>query len=268
MHNNVALYNKYIHEYTDYKLYPAEQIIFGKFEDKWSNFNMLDIGIGTGRTTYHFAPLAKHYTGIDYAEIMLKQCQKIIPANSNATLAHCDARDLSRFYDQSFDFVMFSLNGIDSVDHCDRTKILAEVKKVLSKNGYFFFSTHSLRAFRNFQPRPKFKWYSPARYLYQLVRNIKFNRRMRSLYNDCYMEDIKQHEWKILKTGDHDFKMDIYHIDPVAQIQQLDIAGFQVESIYGLYGRIENAQTTQANTLYYLCKLNSKITSPGAKRSF
>jgi ubiquinone/menaquinone biosynthesis C-methylase UbiE len=255
MQNNVDLYNDYIHEYNDYNLYPAEQIIFGKFQEKWSNYTMLDIGIGTGRTTHHFAPITKHYTGIDYAEVMLNQCQKVLPANINATLAHVDARDLSRFYETPFDFVMFSLNGIDSVNHEDRLQILGEVKKVLAKDGYFFFSTHSLRAFKNFKLRPKFKWYSPAKSLYHLLKNMKFNRRMHSLYSDSHIKDIARLSWTILKTGDHDFKMDIYHIDPVAQIHQLKDAGFQVESIYGLYGGIENAETTQTNTLYYLRKL-------------
>jgi ubiquinone/menaquinone biosynthesis C-methylase UbiE len=255
MDNTAALYNKLIHEYKDYKLYPSEHIIFGKFDGKWPNIKMLDIGVGTGRTTFTFAPITKHYTGIDYAEAMLQQCQKILPANINTTLAHCDARDLSRFYNQKFDFVMFSLNGIDSVNHSDRLKILAEVKKVLSKDGFFFFSTHSLRAFSNFRSRPKFKWYSPVKSLYHLLRNIMFNRRMKSFYKDSDVQEIQQCDWKILKTGDHDFKIDVYHIDPVVQIQHLDEIGFQVESIYGLYGGIENPETTQVNTLNYLCKL-------------
>ena len=255
MKNNVALYNEYIHEYNDCHLYPAEHIIIGKFQDKWSNFKMLDIGIGTGRTTHSFALLTKHYTGIDYAEIMLKHCQKMIPPANNIELIHCDARDLSRFYTQSFDFVIFSLNGIDSVDHSDRIKILTEIRKVLSQDGYFFFSTHSLLGFIHSRPTPKFKWYSPVKSFYHLYQNQKFNRRMTSLYPKNKLHEFLQNDWEILKTGDHDFKMDIYHINPVYQLQQLDESGFQVESIYSLYGRIENAETTQANTLYYLCRL-------------
>ena len=78
---------------------------------------------------------------------------------------------------------------------------------------------------------------------------------MTSLYPKNKLHEFLQNDWEILKTGDHDFKMDIYHINPVYQLQQLDESGFQVESIYSLYGRIENAETTQANTLYYLCRL-------------
>jgi ubiquinone/menaquinone biosynthesis C-methylase UbiE len=258
MDKTIALYNTLTHEYNDYKLYPAELMILGKFDNKWPNINMLDIGIGTGRTTLTFAPITKCYTGIDYSEGMLEQCKTIIPTNSTTILAHCDARDLSQYYNQKFDFIMFSLNGIDSVNHSDRLKILAEVKKVLAENGYFFFSTHSIRAFRNFRPRPKFKWYSPAKSLYHLLSNIQFNRTMKSLYKDTDVQDIHQSDWKILKTGDHDFKIDVYHIDPVVQIQQLDEIGFQVESIYDLHGGIENVETTQANSLYYLCRLKTQ----------
>lgn len=255
MHNNVALYNEYIHQYTDYKLYPAEHIILGKFQERWPNFKMLDIGIGTGRTTHTFAPMTRHYTGIDYAEVMLEQCRKIIPPRENINLIHCDARDLSQFYDRSFDFIMFSLNGIDSVNHDDRIKILKEVKKVLARDGYFFFSSHSLRGFKYLVPAPKFKWYSPVKSLYHLYRNLKYNWRMKNLYDANHVQDIRKADWKIVKTGDHDFKMDIYHVNPVFQVRQLDESGYQVESIYALYGRIENVETTQANTLYYLCKL-------------
>lgn len=255
MKNNSALYNEYIHEYTDYKLYPAEHIIIGRFQEKWSDFRMLDIGIGTGRTTHSFAPLTKQYTGIDYAENMLNQCQKILPLTNSSDLFHCDARDLSRFYDQSFDFVMFSLNGIDSVDHSDRIKILAEVRKVISQDGHFFFSTHSLLGFGHSRPKPKFKWYSPVKSFYHIYHNQKFNRRIQTLYPESSLFKIRKNNWEILKTGAHDFKMDIYHINPVYQIQQLDNAGFQVISTYCLHGGIEDVETTQANTLYYLCKV-------------
>ena len=140
MDQNVEIYNDYIHEYNDYKLYPAEQIIFGKFEDQWASFNILDIGIGTGRTTVNFAPLVKHYTGIDYAEIMLRHCQKKIPPATNTNLLQADARDLSRFYDTPFNFIMFSLNGIDSVSHEDRLRILREVRKILAQDFFNFIA--------------------------------------------------------------------------------------------------------------------------------
>lgn len=254
MDQNVEIYNDYIHEYNDYKLYPAEQIIFGKFEDQWSNFNMLDIGIGTGRTTANFAPLVKHYTGIDYAEIMLRHCRKKIPPSANMTLLQADARDLSQFYDTPFDFIMFSLNGIDSVSHKDRIRILQEIRKLLAKDGYFFFSTHSLRGFKNTRKRPPFKWHSIAKSLYHWLDHFKFMRRMRTHHPDSSMDEIRNKEWAILKTGDHDFKMDIYHIDPVYQLQQLDEAGFEVVSTYNLHGGVVAPETTTVNTIYFLCK--------------
>jgi SAM-dependent methyltransferase len=52
-----------------------------------------------------------------------------------------DARDLSAFANASFDLVIFSYNGIDSVDPEGRLAILNEVSRVLSPGGTFLFST-------------------------------------------------------------------------------------------------------------------------------
>ena len=255
MQQNLQTYNNYTHEYKDYHLYPAEQIIFGKFEDKWSDFRMLDIGIGTGRTTYHFSPLVKHYTGIDYAEMMVQKCREKIKVTENVILEQADARDLSKYYNDKFDFIMFTLNGIDSVSHEDRKNILQEIRKVLTKDGHFYFSSHSLRAFRNYREPPKFKWYSPAKSILQIVKTKMFNRRIKSFYSDKQVQSFSGSDWKILKTGAHDFNIDIHHIDPSYQLKQLNEIGFDVVSIYGLYGGIQDVKTTKCNTLYYLCKM-------------
>lgn len=255
MDKTVDIYNEFVHEYLNYELYPAEHIVIGKFEKEWSTFKMLDIGIGAGRTTHHFAPITKHYTGVDYAEGMLKHCKNIIPKNHNTTLLHCDARDLSKFYEETFDFVMFSMGGIDSVGYDERLKILSEIKKVLAKDGYFFFATHSTRAFRNSRAYPRFKWHSLSKSLYHLYRYMRFNKKMKLLYSDDDVNEIHKCDWKILKTGDHDFKVDVFHINPVVQINQLNDIGFHVESIYGLGGGLVDPETTQANMLCYLCKL-------------
>lgn len=255
MDKAVNIYNTYVYEYLSDKLYPSEHIIIGKFEKDWANFKMLDIGIGAGRTTHHFAPITKRYTGIDYAERMLEHCKNTIPKKHDTTLLHCDARDLSRFYDEKFDFIMFSMGGIDTFGYMERLKILNEIKKTLSKNGYFFFSTHSTRAFRNSRAYPRFKWLSPAKSLKQLFTTALFNRKMKSLYSEKDMNEIRMCDWKMLKTGDHDFNIDVFHINPVVQIKQLNDIGLEVESIYGLNGGIVDPATTDANMLCYLCKL-------------
>ena len=145
--DNTAVYDEFCHEYTDYSLYPPERETIIKFKADWHKFRILDIGVGTGRTSMTFAAIAKEYVGIDYSLGMINRCKSVIGENASTKLLYADARNLSDFYNDQFDFILFSLNGIDSVSHEERLTILSEVRKVVKTNGYFFFSTHSIFSF-------------------------------------------------------------------------------------------------------------------------
>jgi len=56
-------------------LQKPERTILGELGTKLSKGSMLDIGVGGGRTTVHFAPLAKQYLGLDYSTEMVEACQ-------------------------------------------------------------------------------------------------------------------------------------------------------------------------------------------------
>jgi ubiquinone/menaquinone biosynthesis C-methylase UbiE len=47
-----------------------------------------------------------------------------------------DARDLSQFEDESFDFVLFSYNGIDVISHPDRLRTSREIYRVLKRTAH------------------------------------------------------------------------------------------------------------------------------------
>ena len=55
-------------------LEPAERTFLEMLKTKLSGIDMLDMGVGGGRTTRYFAPLAKNYTGADYAVSMVDIC--------------------------------------------------------------------------------------------------------------------------------------------------------------------------------------------------
>jgi len=254
LEQNLKIYNQYVYEYNDYQLYPPERVFIQRFKDSWHRCSMLDIGVGTGRTTYTFSAIMGKYVAIDYAEEMLNQCRNIIPKSDTITFHHCDARDLSKFYDEKFDFVMFSLNGLDSVGFEDREQILKEVRKVLAPDGYFFFSTHSVRGFTTTRQLPEFKLSIPVHSVYYLAKGLLFNTRLKWAHRNIQVDEIRKCDWAVLKTGDHDFKMDIFHVDPEFQIQELSRLGYQVDSIYDPKGRKADPATTNANWLYYLCQ--------------
>lgn len=101
--------------------------------------SVLDIGIGGGRTTRPLLEIFKDYVGIDYSEGMISAAKSCFP---NADIRRMDARKLD--FDRLFDCVVFSFNGIDSVDFSDRDLIFQQIAKVLNPEGYFIYSTHNI----------------------------------------------------------------------------------------------------------------------------
>ena len=103
---------------------------------------ILDIGIGGG-------PDGSLATDVEFG-----LCRHRLPRRQVVRLARsrhpgvridrADARDLSRFADDTFALVVFSFNGIDGVAHADRGTVLSEMHRVLRSEGLFAYSTHNL----------------------------------------------------------------------------------------------------------------------------
>jgi SAM-dependent methyltransferase len=251
--HNQNVYNEYVHEYAEYRIYPPERAILERFKKDWPRMRMLDIGIGTGRTTYTFAAVAGEYVGIDYAEEMVRGASRIIPASADVTLKFHDARDLSQYYAQPFDFVFFSMNGLDSVSHEDRERIVREVRKVVKPAGHFCFSSHTIRGFK---PEPEvrpFRLADPLRSGYYFWKDSRHRARMRATHRGLDVAELRRRDWAVLKTGDHNFAIDIYHVNPVYQIERLRQLGFTVAALYDPDGAAPDPATTTADWLYYLC---------------
>jgi len=103
---------------------------------------ILDVGVGGGRTVPLLTAISSDYTAVDYTPELVGICQRNYPG---IRVFQMDARDMSAFPDASFAFVMFSFNGIDSVDRDGRRAILNEFSRVLRPGGFVLFSTHNLR---------------------------------------------------------------------------------------------------------------------------
>lgn len=124
------------------ELTPVEAALFAQHVP--ANSDVLDLGVGTGRTTPALAQRARTYIGIDYAPHMIDVARSNHP---DADLRVGDAADLSGFADASFDAVVFSYNGLDYL-HPDsvRRRCLAEVRRVLRPGAVFVLSVHNPRA--------------------------------------------------------------------------------------------------------------------------
>jgi SAM-dependent methyltransferase len=209
----------------DLALQPAEAMIFLQYSDHIKGRDVLDIGCGVGRTTRYLAPLAKHYAGCDYAATMVETCRALFPA---VDIRQGDARYLQAYADASMDFVLFSYNGIDSVDHQGRLHVLAEAHRVLRPGGLFVFSSHN-KATMTDNLHPAFTWSkSPCR----LLSNLK----LWGLSWRNYLQHRKRHRFETdyMQITDPFGAYSIlnYYIDPPTQARQAASAGFDMLAAY------------------------------------
>jgi SAM-dependent methyltransferase len=121
---------------------PGEAAAVAWVAQQVSDQPVLDVGVGGGRTVPLLTAISSDYTAVDYTPELVGICQRNHPG---IRVQQMDARDMSAFPDESFALVMFSFNGIDSVDYEGRRAILREFARVLRPGGLALFSTHNLR---------------------------------------------------------------------------------------------------------------------------
>jgi SAM-dependent methyltransferase len=125
------------HAYGD-ELNVSEQAALHFVVDLIRNRRILDINVTDGRTVRALRQLSRDYVGVNSVQEMVVQCRTRFPF---VRFDHADARFMPQYGDGSFDVVVFAMNGLCMVNHADRLSILREVRRVLSPNGVFVFST-------------------------------------------------------------------------------------------------------------------------------
>ena len=230
---------------------PEEQSFLRDFAEQIKGRDMLDIGIGAGRSTRYLLPLAGSYIGVDYSPDMVREALTHFP---QARLEECDARDLAAFGDGQFDFVMFSFNGMDCLAHEGRLQALGEIRRVLKPGGLFAFSSHN-------RDRPKVKPYA----LRCLNRSKHPLRMMKNLWQ--YWQGIRDwrrslrcavdaEEYALRHDSGNFFKVPRYYIGKGEQARQLGRLGFRLETIYDGNGRPAKADEVDAGSswIFYACR--------------
>jgi SAM-dependent methyltransferase len=217
-YENAAVVGEYA---TADELQPAERAAISMLGDALRNMKMLDVGVGGGRTTVHFSPLVREYTGVDYSRAMIDACAKRFPELAARNAFHvCDARAMDIFPDGVFDFVLFSFNGIDYVSAEDRLRILNEVARVSRNGARFLFSTHNL----NSDAGISFVR-SEGDGIREIVRKSVDGVRFRMM-NRGWQRKREQSGHMVLNDGAHDFGLKTLYIKASAQTEQLRNAGF------------------------------------------
>ena len=200
--------------------------------------------MGGGRTTAHLLKLTNNYTGVDYVQKYAEETAKRFPS---ANILWADATNLSEFKASTFDFVLFSYNGLDSISHADRLKVLGEVNRVLRKGGIFMFSSHN-RDYEHFRKLPwQRRFHFSKKYL------IFFLHCMYYLPNHYRMRkhEVFTDDYAIINDGDHRYSLMLYYIGIPEQAAQLERHGFSEIEAYDTAGQRVDADQS-SHWIHYL----------------
>jgi ubiquinone/menaquinone biosynthesis C-methylase UbiE len=238
-------------------LQPAEASILALLQGQLAQMTMLDIGVGGGRTTQHFADVVASYIGIDYSADMIAACQKRFPqVNPRISFRVGDARQMRQFADDSYDFILFSYNGIDTISHADRLNLLQEVNRIGRSDGYFCFSSHNLDVFeRDFELRQQISCNPLSTYVNLVMWGLLH------LFNfPIGRQQLQSVNHAILRDESHNFRLKQYYIRPEQQLAQLQ-AQFSDVQVYSWKSGLELKTAAERSAcsdrwLYYLCWIN------------
>jgi SAM-dependent methyltransferase len=232
--------------YRSTRLSAAETAALLKYQTAFAGRDVLDLGVGTGRTTRYLAPLARRYVGIDYAPAMVRHCRAAMP---DIEVRQADMRDLTEFPESSFDFVLGSNHVVDALSHLDRLEALGEARRLLRPDGIFMFSSHNravpaspggprLARSRN----PFTQALHVAVWLRQWINHAEIKRLRRS-------ED----EYALFNDMSHDYALLHYYIDRDTQRKQLERVGLRLVDVFGASGAVVRdgeADRQSASLLY------------------
>lgn len=237
---------------TQLALTPAERVLLERLRERWWQLDMLDLGVGAGRTAYTFAALTRSYVGIDFAPAMIEHARRVVPEDDRTSFAVQDARDLSAWHGRDFGVVLFSFNGIDAVPVEDRERVLTEVRNVIADDGVFAFSSHSLDAFPFDTKLRAPSLTTPFRSTYRSVRRslglAQANRRLDAA-------EARRRGWALVRDDAHEFALVLCYVTASHQVEQLQAAGFDECEVLDMQGRIVDPLSPGRDPhLFYLAK--------------
>jgi SAM-dependent methyltransferase len=237
-------------------LMPAERAVLDRLRERWGETTMLDIGVGAGRTAYTFAAVARDYVGLDYSPRMVGLSRALIGEDDGRRFEVGDVRDLSSYHGRQFDFVLFSFNGLDSVPSEDRLTALREIRQVISDDGLFLFSAHSLEALDLRYRLPRLRGVRPLWSLMNLAKSTLNHVRLRRANRELDLAEARHRGWAVVREDPaHRFLLENYYVTPRLQIRQLESAGFELVELTGMGGEpVDPDAPGDALWLHYLCR--------------
>ena len=237
------------------QLQAAEQTILNLLGETLSQMKVLDLGVGAGRTTPFVAQRSFDYTGVDYSPEMIQICeQRFSGLGERVRFQVCDVRDLSMFSSRSFDFILFSFNGIDNISHQERLTFLSEVARLGKSGSFFAFSTHNLQAIiPEFSLKSRLSWNPVESYVNGMMWGVLkfFNRSLSA-------DKLREMDYAIIRDESHNFRLRQYYIRPKAQLAQLSEFFQETTVLSWQSGEViseDELKHQMEMWCYYLCQL-------------
>lgn len=254
---NVATWGALAEIYSDYYNWNSdgERVAIRHIADVVRGGRVLDVGIGAGRTAWMVSLLTPHYIAIDYATAMVESARRNCPW---ADIRIGDARSLE-FDDESFDFVLFSNAGIDSLNHEDRASALAEFSRVLSPGGVLIYSTlNRTGPFYKCGPGPVASKRTAVSEIYAVSRFVarvalrprehlnafKHVRAHRSLFED-------HDDWAINTMPTHEWSLVVHYTTPRAAVAESKKYGFRSTVLIDAAGRFLATSDPDTNAAWF-----------------
>ncbi len=223
----------YYAAYTD--LQKPEAGILAQLGSRLAGMRMLELGVGGGRITEHYAPRVAEYRAVDLAPKMVELCRRRFRGRiPEDRFSVGDMRSLEGYGARSFDLVFISYNTIDHLALAERAELLAHARRVIAPRGYFCFSSHNVGCLG--------RWLSLANWLgaeFWLhprsgLRRLRQRTRLREL-NRAALEQQAGADYVPINNGTHDdLGLRNYYVRPGAQARDLRAAGFGRVRVFSL----------------------------------
>lgn len=196
------------------ELKPVERVLVERLRGEIAGGELLDVGVGAGRTAPALSALGRRYLGVDYSLGMLGRCRSRFP---RLALVCCDARELA-LRSARFD-AAFCWDALGDAGHEGRLRILAEIHRVLRPGGALVLRANNLDA----AWRPP--WHpgglaTPGQYLRGYLRGLWHHWRSRGLRRSGP-------GWRVAADPWFGYALPSYYVRREEQERQLAAAGFE-----------------------------------------
>ncbi len=242
--------------YSTRDLRPIEVLLMVRFREQFSG-RVLELGCGAGMITGYLVALARETWGVDLSPAMIAECRGRYPSGH---YVEGDARNLSRFADDSFDLVIAGCNLLDVYSDDERRQALRAIRRVLAPGGLLILSSHN----RAYLPRVRRPWHirlagllngSPrgalrfAADIARAPRRISPHRRLRHL-------ELSNSDYALVNDGAHEFSLVHYFTSSDAQFRQLRSEGLDPVLCADLDGREldQGYQAPECPEIHYVAR--------------